>query len=198
MTDARTIGVYDARAADYAQLDLGQPRPSLRAFIAAMPQGGLVCDLGCGPGISAFHMQAAGLRVDALDASAAMVDIARARGVPACIATFDDLDGEACYDGVWANFSLLHAAPDDLPRHIAAIARALLPGGLLHIAMKTGTGCRRDALDRLYTYVTQEDLTALLTEAGLTPVSVRSGVDKGLAGTDDPFIVIQARTTADA
>lgn len=198
MTDARTIAVYDARASDYAELGSGKPWGSLTDFIAALPQGGDVLDLGCGPGTAALHMQAAGLAVDAIDASGAMVDLACKRGIAARKATFDDVTQSAAYDGIWANFSLLHAAPVALPRHIAAIARALRPGGLFHIAMKSGTGQHRDALDRLYTYVTRSELTDLLTQAGMTPFCIRTGVDKGLAGTDDAFIVIQARKTADA
>ncbi|MBU2359786.1 MAG: class I SAM-dependent methyltransferase [Alphaproteobacteria bacterium] len=193
MTDPRTIAVYDARANAYAALETDTPRPSLLAFIAALPPGGAVLDLGCGPGSAAAHMMTAGLHVDAIDASQAMVALARARGVPARVAGFDDVAGTAIYDGVWASFSLLHASRTDLPRHIGAIADALRPGGLFHIAMKTGTGTRRDPIDRLYTYVTEAELRSLLCDGGLIPVDVRTGVDKGLAGTDDPFIVIQAR-----
>ena len=192
MPDPRTIAVYDIRAADYAHLTKAPPRPDLRAFIAAMPQAARVLDLGCGPGAAAVHMQSAGLQIDAIDASAAMVAMARKAGIPARVATFDDVTQIEVYHGVWANFSLLHAAPADLPRHIGAIAKALVPGGLFHIGMKLGDGQARDAIDRLYTYVTTAALTDMLADVGLRPVSTREGVDKGLAGTDDAFVVIQA------
>ncbi len=198
MTDARTIAVYDRRAADYAQHNAGQPNADLAAFIAAMPKNGQVLELGCGPGTAARQMKESGLYVDAIDASAAMVDIACAAGVKARRGTFDDVTASDAYDGIWASFSLLHAAPIDLPRHLAAIAHALRPSGLFHIAMKLGSGQQRDRIDRLYTYVTEDQLLRLLSDVGLHAVSVRTGVDKGLAGTDDAFIVIQARKDADA
>jgi|TARA_R100001369_G_scaffold13958_3_gene28296 SAM-dependent methyltransferase len=198
MTDARTIAVYNARAEAYAAMGPDKPQRDLAQFIDGLPTQGNVLDVGCGPGTAAVQMVAAGLRVDAIDASAAMVQLAQSKGVAARIATFDDITGADIYDGVWASFSLLHARATDLPRYIAAIARALRPGGLFHIAMKTGEGEQRDSIDRLYTFVTKPQLNALLTDAGLTPVFTRTGVDKGLAGTDDAYLVIQARKDADA
>ena len=194
MIDARTIAFYDTAAERYATLtDTGQPSDDLRAFMAALPAGAQVLDLGCGPGLASFHMAKAGLRSDPVDASRAMVDHARGLGLPARLGTFDDLDAVDVYDGVWANFSLLHAPAADLPRHLAAIARALRPGGLFHAGMKTGTGEARDALDRRYTYVTADGWDRLLRDAGFSPVFAREGVDKGCAGTDDAYLVTRAR-----
>lgn len=139
MTDPETIRIYDSRAADYAALTDGHTAgsPVLRDFIAACPPGGRVLDLGCGPGTAAGLMAAAGLQVDALDASAEMVALARAHpGVSARQATFDEVTGTALYDGIWASFSLLHAPRSDMPRHLAALKEALTPGGLFHIGLK--------------------------------------------------------------
>ncbi len=200
MADARTIAVYDAKAADYARLvDSGGPDQTLRDFIAALPEGARVLDLGCGPGGASAHMRDAGLDPDPVDASPAMIALAKERfGLEARLATFDDISGEALYDAIWANFSLLHAPRVDLPRHFTALAHALRPGGLFHVGLKTGTGEARDSIDRLYTYVTVEELHRLFTDAGLAVLSTREGSEKGLAGTDDPFVLCLARKPADA
>ncbi len=50
-------------------------------------------------------------------------DCQRKFGLPARLGEFDDIDGDEIYDGVWANFSLLHAARDDLPRHFDCALR---------------------------------------------------------------------------
>ena len=92
------------------------------------------------------------------------------------------------YDGVWANFSLLHAAREDFPRHLAAIQKALKPGGAFHIALKAGTGAERDRIGRHYTYYTEDELTGLLKAAGFTVGSYRRGRDKGLSGEDADWI----------
>ncbi len=109
------------------------------------------------------------------------------------LATFADLAATAQYDAVWANFSLLHAPRAALPGHLAAIRTALKPGGLFHIAMKTGTGDSRDRLDRFYTYVTPDELTALLHAAGFLILTTHTGVERGLADNDDPVIAILSR-----
>ncbi|HEV8034015.1 class I SAM-dependent methyltransferase, partial [Yoonia sp.] len=113
MADARTIATYDAKAADYALMVTSDtPDASLQAFIDLIPHGGRVLDLGCGPGTASAHMRAAGLLPDPVDASQGMIKIARNTfGLPARLGEFDDIDGDEIYDGIWANFSLLHAAP---------------------------------------------------------------------------------------
>ena len=194
MTDRETIAVYDARAGDYAKLEPSDtPSETLGAFIDALPDGARVLDLGCGPGTSSRHMVRAGCVVDALDASAEMIGLTSAiKGVTARQASFDDISGTAIYDGVWANFSLLHAPRTDMPRHLSAIHTALKPGGLFHIAVKEGTGEDRDSLNRYYTYYTEAELAGLLQEAGFTVGPYRRGRDKGLSGEDADWISVTA------
>ncbi|GAB4265139.1 MAG: class I SAM-dependent methyltransferase [Pararhodobacter sp.] len=195
--DPETLAVYEARAADYARLvEADGPGGALRAFIAALPKGGRVLDLGCGAGGASAQMAAAGLVPDPVDAAQAMVDLARAKGLPARRGTFDDLNAEAEYDGVWASFSLLHAPRAAMPGHLSAIHRALKPGGLLHIGVKLGTGEGRDALGRFYTYYEADELRGLVQDAGLVVTSERQTLDRGLAGTIAAGILLLARKEA--
>ncbi|MEM1107017.1 MAG: class I SAM-dependent methyltransferase [Pseudomonadota bacterium] len=193
--DKETLRVYGAEADRYAEMARDFVElPSLTNFIARLPTGGDVLDLGCGPGWAAARMAEEGLRVTATDATPEMVDMAaRHRGVSAHLASFDDIEGEDIYDGIWANFSLLHAPRADLPRYLAALARALRPGGWFHIGMKTGKGEKRDTLGRLYTYVTIEELDRLLRDAALTPHETETGEDPGLDGTVAPWVTMVAR-----
>ena len=192
MTDAQTLAAYEARIAEYARM-AGPPEADMRAFAEALPEGGRVLDLGCGPGTAASWLKGAGLDVEAWDATPAMVEAARAKGVTARVASFEELTARDAYDGVWASFSLLHAPRADLPRHLASVARALRPGGVLHLGMKTGSGERRDRLGRFYAFWSVEELETLLEEAGLTVTSAREGAEPGLAGSVDPFVVMRAR-----
>ncbi|MEP4196608.1 MAG: class I SAM-dependent methyltransferase [Aliishimia sp.] len=196
MTDRETLDVYDAKAGEYAVLvgeDKGPDR-QLRRFLEQLPENARVWDLGCGPGRSAGLMAAAGHRALATDASEAMIALAGDRpGVEARLETFDDIAGDAEFDGIFANFSLLHAQEDALPLHIAAISKALKPKGIFHIGMKTGTGTKRDQIGRRYTYVTEDSLRGMFGQNDLIPTDVWFGESVGLDGVEAPWIVMQAR-----
>lgn len=193
MADRETLGVYGAKAADYSDLPPSEPeQAALSGFLARLPAGAHILDLGCGPGAHAAQMQAQGFAVTALDATPEFVDAARAKGVKAKLATFDDVTQTSAYHAIWASFSLLHAPKADFPRHLAAIHAALKPQGHLFLGLKLGEGEHRDPLGRFYAYFTEAELHTHLDKAGLTPIHTSHGTGVGLAGTADPFILLTA------
>ena len=195
VTDKQTIRVYDSQAGEYARLTNRENAsdPRLEAFMSNLPSGGKVLDLGCGPGAAASRMAQSGLQVDAIDASPEMADMAnQLEGVTAWQATFDEITGTSIYDGIWANFSLLHAPRSKMPGHLKALCSALKPGGQFHIGMKLGTGEGRDRLGRQYTYYSQAELTGLLQEAGLTVTGAFTGRGTGLDGTISDWVSLTA------
>ncbi len=192
--DAKTIAVYDARAADYSRLtkDL-DGYDGLVAFCKAMPKGAQVLDLGCGPGFYAAYFAEQGCFVDATDASGEMVKLAgQYPNVTARQATFDDITGENIYDGIWANFSLLHAPRAEFPKHLAALHHACKPDGLFHIGMKLGTNAARDTLDRMYTYYQEDELLKFLTTAEFKIDQCKYGNSPGLDGVPADWITVSA------
>lgn len=195
--DPETLAAYQSRADEYAKMvSTDHPGRFLRRFIDSLQKGARVLDLGCGPGDASAMMLQAGLDVDPVDASPAMIAIARDRqGLPARLGTFDDLSQTAEYHGIWANFSLLHAPRDAMPRHLAAIQRALIEGGTFHLGLKLGRGEERDSLGRFYTYYTRDELADLLALAGFEIVFEDTLIEPGLAGVPAPGIHILARTT---
>ena len=62
----------------------------------------------------------------------------------------------------------------------------------LHLGLKEGTGSKRDSLGRLYTYYTEQELSALMLEAGLSPGRFERGTDKGLDGVIAPWFTVTA------
>lgn len=198
--DAQTLDVYAKTALDYADMVAGSPAEApLRRFIAALPPGAEVLDLGCGPGLDSARMREAGLVPLALDASPEMAALARQRyGLDAKLGTFHDVAALGRFDGIWANFSLLHAPRREMPGLLALLHHSLNPGGLLHLGMKTGRGERRDKLGRFYAFYSRKALNDMLTTAGFSVVWQEPGRGIGLAGTLDPFILIQALAKAHA
>ena len=197
MADRQTLGVYARRASDYAaRFNSEAPDRYLSRFISNLRKASRVLDFGCGTGRAAAFMRDAGLEVDAWDASAKMAAIGKATfDLDIRIATFGELAAKEEYDGIYANFSLLHAPKSEMPDHLYRIAVALRPSGLLHIGLKTGKGEARDRLGRFYAYYEDDEITELLNNAGLTVETRDFGAEAGLEGTVEPWIIVQAKKT---
>lgn len=193
MTDRETIALYDTKAADYAALKLSpSQRRAMVTFTDGLPEGGHIFDLGCGPGLHGAAFLAQGFKVSGLDASAAFVATAKARGVAARLGSFDDVEEVAAYDGVWASFSLLHLPRAAFAPALARAIRALRPGGRLFLGMKVGDTDDRDALGRFYGFHTVAELHGHLEALGMTVIWEETGTEKGFAGTLDPVVQLVA------
>jgi SAM-dependent methyltransferase len=199
MSDKETLAVYAKAAGEYAKrftqvddADVDQ-FGDLKAFFALLPDNGLVLDFGCGPGQWAAKIRDAGYNVVAMDASSEMAALAKEHfDLDVSVATFEQWEAQGLYDGIWANFSLLHAPKSEIAEHLTRIHNALKPGGAFHIGTKLGDGENRDHLGRFYSYYREEELIGLLEAAGFTVTRKRTGSAVGLAGSDDTFVILTA------
>jgi SAM-dependent methyltransferase len=198
MTDKQTISTYDANVETYRALVDKLPEVKhIRHFISLVPSDATILDLGCGVGNAAAEMKKAGLNLVCVDASAEMVRTANELfGLGATVSTFADLDAVEVFDGIWANFSLLHAAKADFAGHLRAIYTALKPSGLFFIALKIGDGEHRDKLGRLYAYYQEDELDEILQNCGFVPAEKRFGALKGMAGDVEDWIGVFSRKPA--
>ena len=193
MTDQDTIALYEARAADYAALELSDSQiRSMAVFVEGLPVAGHILDLGCGPGLHGAAFISQGFEVSGLDASAAFVTAATERGISARLGSFSDLEDYAAYDGVWASFSLLHLPRAEFAPALKRAVRALRPGGRLYLGMKLGTEDFRDAMGRLYGLHTVAELHTALGDAGMKVIWQETGEERGFAGTLDPVVMMVA------
>lgn len=148
--DGATIAYYQANAPRYT-MSFGQaPSRHLDRFLDRLESGARVLELGCGGGRDSARIRERGFDLDATDGTPAMVKKANERfEIGARVMRFDELEAIAGYDAVWAHACLLHVARADLPAVLAAIRRALRPGGWHFANYKLGDGEGRDPLGRL-------------------------------------------------
>ena len=133
-------------------------------------------------------------KVNLTDASEKMLALAAEyQGLNLILMRFSELNAVAYYDGIWANFSLLHAERTEFPHHIAAAATALVPSGIFYLAVKSGTGEGRDDLGRLYTYYTQDELVDAVSHCGLAVIHTFTGRSAGMSGHLDEWVGLLCR-----
>ncbi len=112
--DDETLQFYRRNAEAYADWAKA-PSSRLRSFLALLPRGGSILELGCGAGNHSAEMLGAGFKVRATDGSPEMADIASRRlGHPVETMLFHKLHEHEAYDGVWASACLLHVPRDEL------------------------------------------------------------------------------------
>ena len=173
---------YDAVAAAYAEHVGGElaGKPldrSLLDEVAGAAAGGVVGDLGCGPGHVAAYLAGQGARVVGVDLSPGMLRHAR---VPVAAG---DLRALPLTDGALAAavafYSLIHLPAGTEVAALAEVRRVLAPGGTLLAAVHVGTETRH--LDEWwgvpvsvdFRFFGVDELTGWLTAAGFTVTAVR-------------------------
>ena len=175
--DDATLQFYRQNAEAYARREITSRFARMTKFLALLPSGAAILELGCGAGGDSAEMLARGFDVSPTDGSPEMAEVASQRlGRAVATLLFHDLDAVEAYDGVWANACLLHVPRTDLAQVLTLIRRALKPGGSFYASYKTGDAEGRDTLDRYYNYPTADWLRATYTEAGeWDELSIESG-----------------------
>ncbi|MCD6640134.1 MAG: class I SAM-dependent methyltransferase [Nocardioides sp.] len=182
-----TVAAYDTDAARYGQANPEMPdgvRADIEEFVAMLPPGARVLEIGTGSGRDAALMEQLGLRVRRTDITPGFVDLLRARGLEAELLDplVDDLsDPAGPYDGVWANASLLHVLRDDLARVLTRLADVTRAHGVLRFSVKQGDGegwSTHGAITRPrhFTYWQPEPLEEVVRGSGWTRVTTRSEI----------------------
>ena len=183
----QTRAAYDLVAEDYADLlrDQLAEEPYDRAMLGVFAEqiaragGGLVGDLGCGPGRVAGHLAGLGMDVSGVDLSPRMVEVARRDhpaipfvvGSMAALPFGDDGTSPAPSPGTRSSTRRTSGRAGVF----AEFARVVRPGGILLLAFQVGD----DVVHITHAYGHELDAHArrqnpvrirtLLAEAGFTP-----------------------------
>ena len=141
----RIIALYEDKAAAWDRQrgrDLFE-RPWLDRFLAYVPEGGHVLDLGCGMGepIGAYLLSR-GVSLTGVDASPSLIGLCRARfpGQRWIVGDMRSLALGERFDGILAWHSFFHLAPADQRRMFARFASHAAHGAPLMFTSGTGEG----------------------------------------------------------
>lgn len=139
-----TITYYNQHAAAFiegtASADMSRARD---LFLQYVCPGGRILDAGCGSGRDTLAFLEAGYQADAFDASEEICRLASERlGFPVACKRFEELDGEAEYDGIWCCASLLHVETEELEHVMKRLGRLLKEDGVIYVSFKKGNSER--------------------------------------------------------
>jgi SAM-dependent methyltransferase len=182
LSDTQTS--YDTVAGSYAdQLrDALDGKPYLNAALGLFTElvraagGGLVADVGCGPGHVTAHLRDSGLDAFGIDLSPVMIDVARRDhpGLRFEVGSMTDLPlADASLAGLIAFWSLVHVPGPAIPGVLGQFRRVLCPGGVLLLGFHAGDTSRLKTEGygghpmKVYVYRRQPaDMAAALRDAG--------------------------------
>ena len=140
----KTIDYYNKHAEEFTASTFEVDMESLyQPFLAELPEGARILDVGCGSGRDTLAFKKKGYQVDAIDYSEELVKKAsRITGIPIKLKSFYEVDDYEAYDGIWACASLLHCERTRLKEVIGKLLSALKPNGVIYISFKYGNGDR--------------------------------------------------------
>ena len=192
--DEDTLHFYRSNAQAYAAREIARHQ-RLSRFLALLPPGATILELGCGAGADSAQMLAAGFDVRPTDGSPELADEASRRlGRPVETLLFHELDQVDAYEGVWANACLLHVPRSELAQVLALIWRALKPGGHFYASFKAGEADGRDTLNRYYNYPSPDWLRANYGSAGSwSSLSIETGKVRGFDNEWADMLFVVAR-----
>lgn len=161
----KTIDYYNKHAEEFTALTFEVDMESLyQPFLAELPEGALILDVGCGSGRDTLAFKKKGYQVDAIDYSEELVKKAsRLTGIPIKLKSFYEVDDYEAYDGIWACASLLHCERTRLKKVIGKLVSALKPNGVLYLSFKYGNG-DREKDGRQFTDLDEVQAKALLEQ----------------------------------
>ncbi|WP_190090254.1 class I SAM-dependent methyltransferase [Streptomyces melanogenes] len=182
-----TRDAYDDVALAYAEQfrDTLRDRPLDRAILGVFAEAvrasgeGRVADLGCGPGHITAHLDGLGLAAFGVDASPAMIELARQAypGLSYDVGSMAALDlADGVLDGVLSRWSIIHTPPQELPAILAEFHRVLAPGGHFLIGFSASEGPSHPTQVYDHTVApayrwSPDHLAAMLRTAGLAEVA---------------------------
>lgn len=135
-----TINYYDKNAQSFYEGTVNANMDELyQPFLALLPAGASILDVGCGSGRDSLYFFRQGFKVKPLDGSEELVKLAATLiGQPVFHLSFAEINFVEEFDAIWACASLLHVPRSEIREIIEKLERALKVGGKFYCSFKYG------------------------------------------------------------
>lgn len=163
----RTISYYNKNAKEFCKNTVDVDMSFCRdKFLKYLKAGSTILDAGCGSGRDSVAFKQLGYHVTAMDASPEICKEAeKVLGQKVLCKTFEELDDENMYDGIWACASLLHIPKESMAEVLNRLKCALKDGGVLYASFKYGDE-EKIVNGRFFNYYDEKSLRVLMEENG--------------------------------
>lgn len=190
-----SIDYYNKYAAKEFEETVNQDMEGIRKeFLDLLEEGDTILDLGCGSGRDSLAFYELGYDVTPVDASEEMCQLAEIHtGLEVLKMTFEEMDFDNVFDGIWACASLLHVPKKELSDILTKIAKALNDKGILYMSFKLGDfeGFRGE---RYFCDYTEDSITEVLKDNGrLEIVRLWETKDVRSGHSDEKWLNVLAR-----
>lgn len=181
----QTISYYEEHAAEFCKSTLDADMSFCRNhFLKYLNSQSRILDAGCGSGRDSKVFADLGYCVTAMDASPKICEEAgKVLGQKVLCQSFEVLDMEKMFDGIWACASLLHVPSEKMPEVLHRLKRALKDEGILYASFKYGDG-EMIKQGRNFSNYDEQTLKKLMQDAGfeILELFVTEDVREGRSG----------------
>lgn len=135
-----SIEYYSQNASEYFERTVNiDMQDNWDRFTELLTEGSSILDLGCGSGRDSEYFLSRGFDVTAMDASEEMCDLATIHiGQDVLKLTFDEIDFDEVFDGIWASASLLHVPSSHMNDIMGKVIKSLKRNGILFMSFYYG------------------------------------------------------------
>lgn len=174
---------YDIKSQEYVSEHPGNQaaQDQLDEFLTLVNPPAKVLDLGTGIGHDAKYLSKK-YTVTGIEISPRSARIARFEnpGMEIIIADMAKVDyGENIYKGIWARNSLHHLEEQFIDPTLAKVSKALVPGGIFYVIVRSGEGETVETdirnyqkIERFYHFFSKDELINRASNAGLDIIRV--------------------------
>lgn len=134
----QNIDYYNQNADDFFESTLSvDMQPLYDEFLPLVTPKGNILDAGCGSGRDSKAFSELGFNITSMDASESLASLAtQYLGFPVICQTFQNINFQNQFDGIWCCASLLHVPLIELPDVMIKLNRALRLNGVIYMSFK--------------------------------------------------------------